>query len=108
MLQAVSLVIRRAVRFFDLCARMGGDEFVIVLHGTEANALQTAERLRKRVASWQPDPLLGLPADMKVTVSIGLASLTRDAPDAQELLARADRALYAAKVAGRNRLNIEQ
>jgi diguanylate cyclase (GGDEF)-like protein len=107
-LQAVSLVIRRAVRFFDLCARMGGDEFVIVLHGTEANALQTAERLRKRVAGWQPDPSLGLPADMKVTVSIGLASLSRDAPDGQELLARADRALYAAKVAGRNRLNIEQ
>ena len=107
-LQAVSLVIRRAIRFFDLCARMGGDEFVIVLHGSEANALQTAERLRKRVASWQPDPSLGLPADMTITVSIGLASLSRDAPDAQELLSRADRAMYAAKLAGRNRLNIEQ
>jgi len=107
-LQAVSLVIRRAIRFFDLCARMGGDEFVVVLHGTEANALQTAERLRKRVSSWQPDPSLGLPSDIRITCSIGLASLSREVPDAQELLARADRALYAAKVAGRNRLNIEQ
>ncbi len=106
-LQAVSLVIRRAIRFFDLCARMGGDEFVIVLHGAETNALQTAERLRKRVATWQPDPSLGLPADLKITVSIGLATLSKDEPDAQELLARADRALYAAKMAGRNRLNVE-
>jgi diguanylate cyclase (GGDEF)-like protein len=108
-LRAVSLVIRRAVRFFDVCARMGGDEFVIVLHGTEENALQTAERLRKRVASWRPaDPSLGLPMDMNVTVSIGLASLRRDASDTQDLLERADRALYAAKLAGRNRLNLEQ
>jgi diguanylate cyclase (GGDEF)-like protein len=109
-LQAVSLVIRRSIRFFDLCARMGGDEFVVVLHGTETNALQTAERLRKRVSNWQPDPSLGVPADFKITVSIGLSTLTRgapDAPDAQELLARADRALYAAKLAGRNRLNAE-
>jgi diguanylate cyclase (GGDEF)-like protein len=107
-LQAVSLVIRRAIRFFDVCARMGGDEFVIVLHGTEANALHTAERLRKKVAAWQPDPALGLPADLKITVSIGLASLGPDAGDAQDLLARADRALYSAKLAGRNRLNLEQ
>jgi diguanylate cyclase (GGDEF)-like protein len=107
-LQAVSLVIRRAVRFFDVCARMGGDEFVIVLHGTEANALQTADRLRRRVANWQPDPSLGLPSDLKITVSIGVASMRRDGTDAQELLARADRALYAAKQAGRNRLNLEE
>jgi len=107
-LHAVALVIRQSVRFFDVCARMGGDEFVILLHGTEASALQTADRLRRRIAEWHPDPALGLPADFKVTASIGLASLTPDASGAQDLLARADRALYSAKVAGRNRVSVEQ
>lgn len=104
-LRAVSVVIRRSIRFFDICARMGGDEFVVALRGTEENALLTAERLRGRVAGWRPTE--ELPAEMKVTVSIGLASLRRDAPDAKDLLARADRALYAAKLAGRNRLHLE-
>ena len=42
-----------------------------------------------------------------IAASIGLATLSKDEPEAQELLARADRALYAAKMAGRNRLNVE-
>ena len=104
-LRGVSVVIRRSVRFFDVCARMGGDEFVVALQGTEENAMQTAERLRRRVESWRPPE--GLPADIRVTVSIGLATWRPDAPDGKELLARADRALYAAKVAGRNRLQLE-
>jgi diguanylate cyclase (GGDEF)-like protein len=106
-LRAVALVIRRAVRFFDVCARLGGDEFVVLLHGSETSARQTADRLRRRIEGWRPDPALGLPDDMQVTVSIGLASLVREEPGVEELLARADRALYAAKVAGRNRVSVE-
>jgi diguanylate cyclase (GGDEF)-like protein len=104
-LRGISVVIRRSVRFFDVCARMGGDEFVVALQGTQDNALQTAERLRRRVESWRPAE--DLPADMRVTVSIGLATLRPETPDAKELLARADRALYSAKFAGRNRLQLE-
>ena len=107
-LHAVALVIRHAVRFFDVCARMGGDEFVILLHGTEASTFRTADRLRRRIDSWHPEPALALPPDMKVTVSIGLASLTRDMPGAQDLLARADRALYSAKLAGGNYVSVER
>jgi diguanylate cyclase (GGDEF)-like protein len=104
-LRGVSVVIRRSIRFFDVCARMGGDEFVVALQGTEENALQTAERLRRRVETWRPAE--DLPPDIRVTVSIGLATLRPDTVDAKELMARADRALYAAKLAGRNRLQLE-
>jgi diguanylate cyclase (GGDEF)-like protein len=106
-LRAVSLVIRRAVRFFDVCARMGGDEFMVLFHGSAVSALQTADRIRSRIADWHPDPALGLPNDMNITVSIGLASLGRTESGVQELLARADRALYSAKGAGRNRVGVE-
>ena len=107
-LHGVALVVRRTVRFFDVCARIGGDEFVILLHGSERNALQSADRLRRRIESWNPDPELALPDDMKVTVSIGLASLTPDASGPQDLMARADRALYLAKAAGRNCVEVEE
>jgi diguanylate cyclase (GGDEF)-like protein len=106
-LRAVAHVIKGAIRFFDVCARMGGDEFVILLRGSEASALQTAERLRKRIAEWRPEPELDLHADLTVTVSVGLASLAPETTSAQDLLMRADRALYAAKVGGRNRVGIE-
>ena len=106
-LRVVAGVIKSAIRFFDVCARMGGDEFVILLRGTEATALQTAERLRKRIAEWRPEPELELEADFRVTVSVGLSSLTPEITSSQDLLTRADRALYAAKVAGRNRVSVE-
>lgn len=107
LLRGVAVVIKSAIRFFDVCARMGGDEFVILLRGTEASALQTAERLRKRIAEWRSGPELELQADVKVTVSVGLASVTKETASGQELLTRADRALYAAKIAGRNRVSVE-
>ena len=107
-LHGVALVIRRAVRFFDVCARLGGDEFAILIHGSEASALQSADRLQKRIDGWYPDPKLALPTDVKVTVTIGLASLTPDVSGVQDLMARADRALYAAKAAGRNCVRVER
>ncbi len=88
----------------ELLARLGGEEFVIVLPGqAPEQAKFTAERLRRAVQDLhtaQGD------ARLKITVSIGLAGCAADefAPSLDELLARADQALYRAKAHGRNRV----
>lgn len=88
----------------ELLARLGGEEFVIVLPGlAPEQAKFTAERLRRAVQDLhtaQGD------ARLQITVSIGLAGCAADefAPSLDELLARADQALYRAKAHGRNRV----
>jgi two-component system, cell cycle response regulator len=87
-----------AVRGGDLLARWGGDEFVVILPATErAGVLRAGERLRAAVAA---QPVYVNDATATVTVSVGWAHWAGDTPG--DLLARADRALYAAKDAGRN------
>jgi diguanylate cyclase (GGDEF)-like protein len=84
----------RAVRGGDELARWGGDEFVVIQPATErGGAARAAERLCAAVAS---APV----AALDVTVSVGWAHWAGDTPD--DLLARADRALYRAKAQGRN------
>ncbi len=107
-LQGVATAIKGSVRFFDICARLGGDEFMILLHGNEANARQTAERLLRRISEWRPEPNLGFPPEVQVTVSIGIASLSTESSDVQTLLTRADQALYASKAEGRNRITVDE
>jgi diguanylate cyclase (GGDEF)-like protein len=106
-LRGVANVIRRSIRVFDVSARMGGDEFVILMQGRRVSAMQSAERLRTRIESWRPERALGLPASVQVTASIGLASLSRNAhATAQSFTASADRALRVAKAEGRNRVRV--
>lgn len=99
-LVGVAKELRTTLRDMDVLCRIGGEEFVVVLPGTESEAASLAcERLRKAIesAKFQFNDKV-----IPVTVSIGLTTAIHS--DTQEsLLKRADEALYAAKRAGRNR-----
>jgi diguanylate cyclase (GGDEF)-like protein len=108
-LRGVASVIRRSIRVFDVSARQGGDEFVILMQGRRVSAMQSAERLRSRIESWRPERSLGLPSSVQVTASIGLASLSRNTHTTpQSFMASADRALLVAKAEGRNRVRVAE
>ncbi|WP_225584866.1 MULTISPECIES: sensor domain-containing diguanylate cyclase [unclassified Acidovorax] len=96
-LRSIAQVLSGCVRIIDIVARVGGEEFAVILPHTDATgAHEVAQRMRVAVAqaSWLCQP---------TTISIGAASL-RDAESARSLFARADAALYAAKRSGRNRV----
>ncbi|UKK84196.1 diguanylate cyclase [Sphingopyxis sp. BSN-002] len=93
---------KAALRDGDLVGRIGGEEFVCILQRSSAQAAEiVAERVRKAVETGTAEEAT-LP---DATISIGLA-LYDGEPDAEELLHRADQALYAAKRDGRNRLRM--
>ncbi len=102
-LQEVARKLRDLVRINDHAARIGGDEFTILLPETDAaEAAELAERIRE-FFSGHAIALLDHPESViHITVSIGMATFPRDAGNANSLFARADAALYRAKDAGRN------
>ena len=94
----IAEILRLVVRESDVASRYGGDEFAILLPGTnETEALQVAERIRSEVGSREL-------ADARISVSLGLATFPTDGCDAETLMLMADRRLYAAKALGRNRV----
>jgi diguanylate cyclase (GGDEF)-like protein len=101
-LRRLASVLRKSVREVDVLARFGGEEFAVLLPSTpKLDALKLAEKLRQaveRAAVGRQRPA----GDKPLTVSIGVASLPGDAATAQELVQRADSALYVAKSMGKN------
>ncbi len=96
-------ILKGQLRGFDLVARYGGEEFVVLLPATDSAAARAvAERIRRAVAGTAfvlPDG-----RELVVAVSIGLACYPECASGIEEMLLRADQALYTAKATGRNRV----
>jgi diguanylate cyclase (GGDEF)-like protein len=104
-LRRLAALLRRSSRSYDLVARYGGDEFVIILPETDrGTAAEVAERIRACVEQTSPTGNDVLPGH-QLTTSLGIASFPQDATDTGDLIRKADRALYQAKSAGRNRLS---
>jgi diguanylate cyclase (GGDEF)-like protein len=99
LLVAVANRLRESIRDIDFLCRIGGDEFVILLPSmTPAEVETVAQRIIARIS----EPYdLGLPASLRVGISIGSASAPRDGLSADELLRSADRAMYQAKRQGK-------
>jgi diguanylate cyclase (GGDEF)-like protein len=101
-LRQVSSLFHQHVRKIDVVCRYGGEEFAILLTQTHAeHALNVAEKLRRAVESWQ---FPGVPST--VTISAGAAAYPQHGVTRDELVSAADRGLYAAKQAGRNRVRL--
>jgi diguanylate cyclase (GGDEF)-like protein len=94
---------RPRIRREDIFARIGGEEFAVVLADTgQEGAMAFAESLR---ALCERDPFVHEGTPIKVTISLGVASLEgRERADANELIRAADEKLYQAKNGGRNRV----
>ena len=101
-LQEVAKALQAAARKDESVSRIGGEEFLLVCHNTEPRgALLAAERLRKMVKALQ---ISVAGSSIQTSVSIGVAVREAEMEAADDMLRAADKALYAAKHAGRNRV----
>ncbi|HUB05392.1 MAG TPA: diguanylate cyclase [Myxococcales bacterium] len=100
-LKGVAKLLGAQARETDIVARYGGEEFALVLPETDGAAARTlAERIRAAV---EATPFSIGTGSLRITLSLGLATFPETAEAKQDLIGRADQALYAAKRAGRNR-----
>jgi diguanylate cyclase (GGDEF)-like protein len=103
-LKTLSLLLSQEQRSSTFTARYGGEEFVVMLPGVaREGARQLAERMRARVEA-HPFPGGEQQPGGRVTLSAGVSCYPQDGADCNQLIEAADRALYAAKAAGRNRV----
>ncbi len=100
-LKAVASILRGSIRKdVDFAARYGGEEFACVVESGENMTLETAERIRQQIKKTPFD--LGNGSQLNITMSLGVAVFPIHASRKQELIDRADKALYEAKRSGRN------
>ncbi len=101
-LRRVAQLLKSGVYETDFVGRYGGEEFGIVLpRADSAGVLRKAETMRARIEAEVFSQGL---EKVRLTISIGIANFPRDGRTAQELIAKADKALYAAKESGRNKV----
>jgi diguanylate cyclase (GGDEF)-like protein len=101
-LAGVGEVLNATLRGSDFGGRYGGEEFLLLLPGTDhEGAIEVSEKLRSAIEALEFQQI-----ELRVTASFGIASYPLDALDADALIRMSDRALYAAKAKGRNRVEI--
>lgn len=102
-LKSIANISRESMRSIDIVARYGGEEFSVIMPQTDRDvAFQVAERLRENIRDliqlrWEKFP------NENITVSIGIATYPQDGKDMRTLIDNADKALYKAKVSGKDR-----
>ena len=103
-LRMLAELITKTIRTSDIAARYGGEEFVIISSETsKERVVQMAERVKKAIEDY-PFPKKETQPGGTLTVSFGVATFKVDATIADELIKKADSALYKAKESGRNRV----
>jgi diguanylate cyclase (GGDEF)-like protein len=101
-LQTVARAMKDALRKPDICSRHGGEEFAVLLPNTPGDsAYFVADRVRRTLGGTRYTGL-GLPPEVNITISVGVATCPRDATVLDELMELADKALYQAKADGRD------
>ena len=104
LIQSIGQECARELRKTDVLGRYGGDEFIALLPETELpETLQVIDRLCEHIAQ---TPFTFEGQELPTTISVGVAALDPNCTSIEDLLARADKALYAAKQAGKNRLSV--
>jgi diguanylate cyclase (GGDEF)-like protein len=102
-LKAISNILQESLRSIDVLARFGGEEFALILPQTEKEeAYQIAERIRHNIKKYCPKFWKIYPEE-SITVSIGISVFPQDGKDARDLIKNADKALYIAKMQGKDR-----
>ncbi|MBI5416336.1 GGDEF domain-containing protein [Candidatus Poribacteria bacterium] len=98
LLANIANVFLKKTKTADLCVRFGGEEFLILLSETNLeSSLETAEKIRQTVEK-----------ETKVTISIGISSYNPKYKTIEEIISKADMALYKAKERGRNQIVIDK
>ena len=104
-LRAAAKMMASALRESDIIGRYGGEEFSIILPDTNnSSAIYVGERLLARVSDVPIDTAAG---KLSIEISLGIAGMSKETPNLQSLIVRADQAMYIAKSAGRNRLAVK-
>lgn len=104
-LRHLAKLMQQALRRIDTLGRLGGEEFAVILPGANLSAATNfAERLRRKVAQ---SPALHEDKSIAIAVSVGVTEIRSADACADDVLMRADRALYRAKSGGRNRVAVE-
>lgn len=105
-LQTIAALLKQEFRDLDRVARYGGEEFIVILPETSSSiAYAVAERIRQLISAYTL-PINNGEQTINVTVSGGLATFPNDGESEEALIHNADRALYAAKGSGRNKIII--